>query len=396
MDIKFSDLVKLYRKADFRKESAHASYYIENDEMLNLYQALTSDENTECTRIEYLNGEIAVGQTIEIEILQPHISLGWFYVSVDEFITGDFLRTFSQGNKSKKPYYIKSIDYYSEDATTPDIIAAYISIQELLKRLESMGAYLDSSNRKIIFVGKQTFELYYDISKNLDDFKLLLENCANDLDGRVKTINNFCIWLDNDDTSKHIDVKKSILAVLLSDIQIPLQALDIIDVIENVEFLYTSARGQLSIYLEDFKYEKFVQKLEENSEKFISRVNDSISKVLSQILALPIAAAAPVILKGSSFNSQAIVYIALLVYAIICIFALDTQKAVLDNLSSEVQSFEAQGKLPQSLKNRWVIEKAKIHNLIKKQTHLYWILNTVTYLAIFYSSYNIFEAISAT
>ncbi|MGP4848367.1 hypothetical protein ACTXGQ_30010, partial [Marinobacter sp. 1Y8] len=87
-----------------------------------------------------------------------------------------------------------------------------------------------------------------------------------------------------------------------------------------------------------------------------------------------------------------IIYIALLVYAIICSFALSTQKAVLDNLISEVKGFESQGKLPQSLKDRWVIEKAKIYDLIEKQTHLYWVMITVVYLAVVYSFYNISSA----
>lgn len=384
MAINFSDLVKLYRKVDFQ-ESTQAEYYIENDLMLSLIETLTLYDNSILTRVSVLGGNLQVGETVKLEITQPKTSIGWLYDSIDDFVKGDFLRTLPHGNNSKKPYYIKSIDYYSEDNVIPDIINAYGSIQRLLLRLESMAAYLDSLNRKIIFVGKQTFELHYDISKNIDSFELLLENCAKDLDGRVKVINDFCVWLDNGDNSKHVDVKKSILAVLLSDIQIPLKTLDIIDIIENIEFLYTSARGQLSIYLEDFKYEKFVQKLEDNSEKFISRVNDSISKVLSQILALPIAAAAPVILKGSNSNSQVIIYIALLVYAIICNFALSTQKAVLDNLTSEVESFESQGKLPQSLKDRWVIEKARILELMEKQTNLYWAMIAVVYTVIVYS-----------
>lgn len=394
MTINFSDLVKIYRKADFEKVSVGGLYHIENNEMFSLVKKLTSDSNVECTRIEVLKGKIQIGETVELEILQPKTSIGWLYDSVDDFVKGDFLRTLPHSNNSKKPYYIKSIDYYSEDNVSPDIITAYGSIQNLLIRLENMAAYLDSANRKIIFVGKQTFELHYDISKNLNGFKLLLENYAKDLDGRVKVINDFCVWLDDGDTGKHVDVKKSILAVLLSDIQPPLKTFDIIDVVENIEFLYTSARGQLSIYLEDFKYEKFVQKLEENSEKFISRINDSISKVLSQILALPIAAAAPVILKGKSGSSEIIIYIALLVYAIICYFALSTQKSVLNHLRDEVSGFDKQGKLPESLKERWDKEKVKIHLLMDKQTHLYLIMNAVIYLTVAYSLYNISSAMS--
>lgn len=388
MAINFLDLVTLYRKVDFQG-SAEAEYCIENNAMLSLIENLTSSDNYILTRISLLGGNLQIGETVKLEITQPKVSIGWLYNSIDDFVEGDFLRTLPHNESSKKPYYIKSIDYYSEDDNNPNLITAYKAIQKLLCRLESMSAYLDRNKFRIIFVAKQTFELHYDISKDLASFELLLEKCSKDLDGKVKIINDFCGWLDDGDTGKHLDVKKSILAVLLSDIQTPLKTFDIMDVVENIEFLYTSARGQLSIYLEDFKYEKFVQKLEENSEKFISRINDSVSKVLSQILALPIAAAAPVILKGRDSSSEVIIYIALLVYAVICYFALSTQKSVLNNLRDEVSDFDKQGKLPESLKERWDKEKVKISSLMDKQTHLYLTMNAVIYIAVVYSLYNI-------
>lgn len=391
MTINFSDLVTLYREVNFQ-ESSQAEYCIENDAMLSLIETLTSYENSILTHVEVLKGSLRVGETINLEILQPKIGIGWLYNSVDNFVENDFVRSLPYGTNKEKSYYIKDIRYYSEDADTPEIIVAYNAVRELLIRFESMSSYLDDSGRKIIFVGKQTFELHYDVSNDLVAFRDILKRIANNSEHKLQTIKDFCKWLDVDDVNRHSNEKKSILASVLSDIQTGSQPIEIYAVIENIERLYTATKGQFDNYLEDFKYEKFVQKLEENSEKFISRVNDSISKVLSQILALPIAAAAPVILKGSNSNSQVIIYVALLVYAVICSFALSTQKAVLDNLRSEVESFEAQGKLPQSLKDRWNIEKAKICDLIEKQTHLYWVMIAVVYLAVVYSFYNISSA----
>lgn len=384
MTINFSDLVTLYREVNFQGTS-QAEYCIENEIRLSLIENLTSYENSILTHVEILKGELRVGETIKLEVTQPKTSIGWLYNSVDDFVKNDFVRTLPYTISKEKPYYIKDIKYYSEDINIPEIIGAYKAVRELLIRLESMSSYLDHSNRKIIFVGKQTFELHYDVSSNLVAFKTILEGFVNNSENKLKTIEYFCKWLNVDDVNRHSNEKKSILASVLSDIQTASQPLEIYEVIENIERLYAAAKGQFDNYLEDFKYEKFVQKLEENSENFISRVTDSISKVLSQILALPIAAAAPVILKGSDSNSQVIIYIALLVYAIICNFALSTQKAVLDNLSSEVKGFETQGKLPQSLKDRWIIEKARIHDLIEKQTHLYWVMIAVVYTVIVYS-----------
>lgn len=392
MTITFSDLVALYRTVDFM-ESAQAECYIENDTTLSLIENLALGENSVATRVEILEGDLKVGETVKLQIRQPEFALGWLYDDVDRFIKGNFVLSLSNDEADSKPYYIKDIGYYSQDINTPEIIVAYNAIKKLLIHLKGMSPYLDRHKSKIVFVAKRTFELRYDVSNHLDAFKVALGKFAENLEHNLKVIGEFCIWLSVDDVGRHSNEKKSILASVLSDIQNGSQPLEIYTIIENVDSIYKAAQGQFDNYLEDFKYEKFVKKLEENSEKLISRVNDSISKVLSQILALPIAAAAPVILKGSDSDKQIIVYIALLVYAIICSFALSTQKAVLDNLSSEVQGFESEGKLPQSLKVRWTTQSVKIYSLIEKQKQLYWVMIAVIYLVVTYSLYNISSAI---
>ncbi len=59
-----------------------------------------------------------------------------------------------------------------------------------------------------------------------------------------------------------------------------------------------------------------------------------------------------------------------------------------------MSGFVKQGKLPESLKERWDKEKVKIHLLMDKQTHLYLIMNAVIYLTVAYSLYNISSAMS--
>ena len=158
-----------------------------------------------------------------------------------------------------------------------------------------------------------------------------------------------------------------------------------------------SIYSQYDLYLEDFKYEKFVKKLEENSEKFISRINDSMSKVLSQVLALPIAAAIPAILKSNQIEvdngSQIIIALALIAYATICYFALTVQDEVLSNIKKQVGQFEEDGKIPSSLKEQWIKDKKQINSLIEKQKHLYYVMIAVVFLVIFYGSTKLISAI---
>lgn len=388
----FSKLIDVYRKAEGSCHAPTVNYRIDSDDDIALITDITSDQNYDNTHVDVDVKSLIVGTTVQLDIKQPDPNLGRTFKKFKDFIKGDFPRVLSSNNISKTPYYIEDINYSSQDDITPDTIKAYNSIQKLLSCLASMSAYLDSANRKIIFVGKQTFELHYDISNDLVAFEKILEGLSQNSGKKLQVIEEFCNWLDVSDVNRHSNERKSILASVLFDIQAGSKPLGICEVIENVERLYTSAKGQFDNYLEDFKYEKFVQKLEENSEKFISRVNDSISKVLSQVLALPIAAAAPVILKGQGNSSEIVIYLALLVYATICYFALSTQKAVLDHLDSEVKNFGKEGKLPKSLDEKWTIEKKKILLLIDKQTHLYWIMRGIIYIVIVYSSFKIFDS----
>lgn len=294
----FSKLIDVYRKAEGSCHAPTVNYRIDSDDDIALITDITSDQNYDNTHVDVDVKSLIVGTTVQLDIKQPDPNLGRTFKKFKDFIKGDFPRVLSSNNISKTPYYIEDINYSSQDDITPDTIKAYNSIQKLLSCLASMSAYLDSANRKIIFVGKQTFELHYDISNDLVAFEKILEGLSQNSGKKLQVIEEFCNWLDVSDVNRHSNERKSILASVLFDIQAGSKPLGICEVIENVERLYTSAKGQFDNYLEDFKYEKFVQKLEENSEKFISRVNDSISKVLSQVLALPIAAAAPVILKG--------------------------------------------------------------------------------------------------
>ena len=82
MTINFSDLVTLYREVTFQG-SSQAEYCIENAAMLSLIETLTSYDNSILTHVEVLQGSLQIGQTINLEVLQPKPSIGWLYNNVD-------------------------------------------------------------------------------------------------------------------------------------------------------------------------------------------------------------------------------------------------------------------------------------------------------------------------
>ncbi|HHV6903881.1 TPA: hypothetical protein ACUMXM_001827, partial [Haemophilus influenzae] len=220
--------------------------------------------------------------------------------------------------------------------------------------------------KKLIFFSKKTFELSIDVTNKLSEFVQIIKNL--DISKR-KLITDFQEWMNDESTSSHIDEKKSILAFVLSDSLS--QEANLLDVIQNIQHISESVQAQYALYLENFSYEKFVKKLEENTEKFVSKINDTISKILPQFLGLPFLTAVPSALKSAD---NWLIYLALMLYCIICGYGLSNQKLVLDHIRQDVERFESKGKIPEQLKEQWREDKARINKLLRKQRHLYRLL----------------------
>ncbi|WP_025652270.1 MULTISPECIES: hypothetical protein [unclassified Psychrobacter] len=394
MTIIFSQLVSLYREAKFDNELVCADYHIQNSSDLDLVCELLADNNFEKTQITHVSGDLSVGNILELQINPPSTKLGWLYQSVEEFVKSDFPKTLSTTSISKNPYYIVKLDYYSKDCEPLDIITNYDTVKRLLQHLASICIYPDVSNKKLVFFSKYTFEVSYDIANRVGEFIQIFT----DLNQKTKkVIEDFCDWLDDDQASKHLSEKKAILSYVLANTRENEEELNLIDIVLEIQNIYNATLAQFDLYIEDFRYEKFVKKLEENSEKFINRVNDSISKILSQVLALPIAAAIPALLRSNQIQvdyvGHIIIALALIAYATICYFALTVQSEVLSNIKTQVEQFEDHGKIPSSLKEQWGKDKKQINSLIQKQRHLYYVMMTVVFLVIIYGGSKLFSAI---
>ena len=121
--------------------------------------------------------------------------------------------------------------------------------------------------------------------------------------------------------------KKSILAFVLSD-SLPSDA-NFLNVIQQISKISEAVQAQYALYLENFSYEKFVKKLEENTEKFVGKINDTISKVLPQFLGLPFLTAVPSVLKS---GDDWLIYLAFNFILCNMCYGLTNQKLILDIL----------------------------------------------------------------
>nr|WP_221410789.1 hypothetical protein [Ornithobacterium rhinotracheale] len=382
--ISFLELIQIYRRSRFEQNSGRATFYIKNNEDLTLIKELSSNENFEKTGLFTIDSSLEVGKTIHLEFETPKSKFGRFYDTIESFVKGD-MALINDDSLRQSPYYIKSEDIASFDENQPQTILNYLVIKDFLYQLIEMSSYTDNVNRKLIFFSKKTFELSFDISNHTDTLVSLLTNLHNK--DYYKSIINFKEWLNDEETSSHIDEKKSILAFVLSDMFSHKQNANFINVIEFIQDINKSVQAQYALYLENFSYEKFVKKLEENSEKFVTKINDTINKVLPQFLGLPLLTAIPVALKS---GDNWLIYLALLIYCIICICALSHQKLVLDYIKEDVKNFEEKGKIPEKLRSQWDIDETRINKLIQRQKTLYCILLITAILCLIYSFVKLF------
>jgi|GEM_PF-766862 len=363
MSVTFSDLIQIYRSSEPVNGSDMRAFYIQTEEELNLLNQLLSDENYDNTALTS-DKTPQLDMVINLTFGTPKLQFGRFFDKIENLIKGDIAQ-FNNTLLSQSPYFIKSENIASFDQNI-SILESYQVVKEFLQQLILMDSYTDVVNKKLVFFSKKTFELSIDVTNKLSEFVQIIKNL--DISKR-KLITDFQEWMNDESTSSHIDEKKSILAFVLSDSLS--QEANLLDVIQNIQHISKSVQAQYALYLENFSYEKFVKKLEENTEKFVSKINDTISKVLPQFLGLPFLTAVPSALKS---GDNWLIYLALIIYCLICGYGLSNQKLILDNLRQDVDRFEEKGKVPEKLKEQWKEDKDRISKLLLKQRHLYRIL----------------------
>ncbi|QLD33861.1 hypothetical protein [Mannheimia varigena] len=373
MSITFSDLVKIYRESEPIDGSDKRAFCPKTEEQLDLLNQLLSDENYANTALEAEN-KPELGIVVNLTFGTPKPQFGRFFKKLDDLVRFDIAQL-NNTSLSQSSFFITSENIASFDENVP-VLESYLVVKSFLQQLINMDSYTDVVNKRLIFFSKKTFELSIDVTTRLSEFTQIIRNL--DIE-KKKIVTDFQAWLNNEETSSHIDEKKSILAFVLSD-ALPSNG-TFLDVIQQISHISEAVQAQYALYLENFSYEKFVKKLEENTEKFVSKINDTISKVLPQFLGLPFLTAIPSALKSAD---NWLIYLALVVYCIMCGYGLTNQKLILDNIRQDVKNFEDRGKIPEKLKSQWQEDKERINKLLRKQRHLYRVLLLSLLCCLFY------------
>lgn len=226
------------------------------------------------------------------------------------------------------------------------------------------------TNDIVVFFSKKPTELIIK-ARDSQQFVKLIQNLS---DSQIHAINDICKLLGENTNDEHFYSKKNAFSTAVIDYLTEKYGKiqhDICDLLVDIINIKNQTFVQYDLYLEDFSYSKFVKKIEESSTKFIARINETLNRSVTQVLALPVAT---VVLKFmDNVDLSLIAYISLFIYCLICAFVLCNQSKIIQHIKEEVKLFE--NTLPRELHNQlWELNSKTIAEQIKSQKRLSYLL----------------------
>ena len=364
MSIDFKDIIKFYKNAEIITKN-QLKYKIYTDEQKNLIEKLTSDDNCFSSKIFLIYGKLEKGSEITLQTEQIDISIGILYETVEEFIKFD-IQNVMQPDYVETPYYIKLEKISSYDSMNDNLLlTTYYEVKKFIQNLINMCSYKDNVGKKLIFFNKKIFEVSLNIEENFSYFYRIIQEMT--ITKKMELI-NFNQWIEHSINDQYED-KKVIFSFVLSVHY--MKKIGIIDIILEIEDILRAVEAQFSIYMEKNSYHEFIKKIEEDNRKFIIRINDTVSKVLPQLLGLPFLAA---IITIFSADDSIGIYLAFCLYCLVCLITLEHQKCILDFVHEDIEFYPDPSGVPVNVKKQWLKNKNNILTLIFHQNMLYYLL----------------------
>ncbi|WP_227515317.1 hypothetical protein [Acinetobacter baumannii] len=218
------------------------------------------------------------------------------------------------------------------------------------------------------------------------EFALDLAKVYNDL-SLDQSLKNFIDWLSIESSSNdqgltnalevHKSERYSIAASEFVDHLITFEKNErVFSLLKNIDTIYQSTLSKYSLYLEDFKYSKFTDKITKHSEEFLNRVNKVISDLQSQILAIPLAISLITVFKENE-KVNVYIYAGFLIYLIMVFYACCQQAYNLIHIKAQINQFNEYANLPKDLSPEWKKEIKPV------KTKIFWHESFLVLVALF-------------
>lgn len=197
-----------------------------------------------------------------------------------------------------------------------------------------------------------------------------------------KALYDFYKWLESSPTHDNSDIKNALsnheaerFAIAASELIDQLKNLPkearVFNLLENIDAIYQSVISKYYLYLEDFKYSKFNDKLEENVDKFLEKVTKVINDLQNQILSIPLSAAFLATFKPN-IEVNHYIYLAFCGYSLFVYYSTMQQLYNLSITEEQIRTFIEKNKIPTALQEDWNTKIKPVKNKITY--HKYYLI----------------------
>ncbi|MFP5028601.1 hypothetical protein ACLFLG_00820 [Acinetobacter pittii] len=358
--IKLEQLLKISHTVDFNAQYIEGVVCLKEQSDCDLLQEFDDGKIADLSFNTKAYSDFDIGDTVEYHIGLHHTGLQ--FASYENFIFHQL--DFAQNDPLSSEYVIYEEKYKVSKGEEPISFVLKL-FADFIKILSEKYFYRD--NQIILFskthceinINSRNSEKYIDLAKVYKGLKL------------DEALKKFIDWLLVDNNSNDEGLNKALgvhqserYSIAASEFVDHLITVDknerIFNLLKNIDTIYQSALSKYSLYLEDFKYSKFTDKIKKHSEEFLNRINKVISDLQSQILAIPLAISAI-----TFFKDRVNIYVCagFLIYLLMVFYSCCQQAYNLIHIKNQINQFDEFAKLPKELSLEW---KEEIRPIKKK------------------------------
>lgn len=364
MDVTFAELVTLYRRIEFKKNSRCGLLLLENQDDCNFINDLLN--NQERYGISFENGNIAPGNKIEVRVDHPQTRLGYVFSDL-----AGLLKSPERQHKEPDDYFLIDVKFSGNDEDIPDCIVNYRTVLKFVELIEERAAYFDTTEHQLIFLTEtEVFKLhvYYDsetITRLQRESLIRLMSCIEE--GIHKNPKTDMLVRSIQTLGKHTKSKDVFGCIL-----------------RNLPELTEQFDKEYQIFASGFSYEKVKDQLRATKIEEIARVHQTFSAIQNQILGIPVASVIVVtqLKEATSWWAQGVIntgiILGCIIFIVLAILTLCNQQQTLKSIKQDILLKENQIKTKYSFIESETKETfAVIHNKICIQNLAFYFIEIV-------------------
>lgn len=351
MKAKIEQLLNLSHDVTFDEQNINGFVHLKKDADITL---INEFNDTSFDDLSFISGSYRfnIGDIIDYKIALYYT--GEQFASYENFIIHRFDLT--RNEDINKPFIIYEEVYLTKQGK----MGISHNLNLFSKFIKCLSEKYYHRDNQIIFFSKTHCEIfiqprnharYIELAKLYDELNL------------SEILKNFISWLSIESSEVDSGITTTLTthqseryAIAASEFVDHLITFDknekIFMLIKNIDDIYKSIISKYHLYLEDFKYSKFTEKITKHSDEFLIKINKIISDLQTQILAVPLAISFITVFKKTDEVNQ-FVYSGFLIYLLIVFYSCIQQAYNLKHIEMQIEQFNEITKLPTELLSQW-------------------------------------------